>query len=149
MENSYIKLSPSQARSLGASLLIFEKSLRKSNRLLEENDAEGFLYEKFNSLDSIQRNQVHKKIKEALKKLDLVVKKIGLEPRKEIIEQSIKAEMSISWANLIECRSDHFKGYGKFDPDSAMKLDAEIEPLVEISNEIFNLVTAYVKEKAG
>ena len=57
--------------------------------------------------------------------------------------------MSIGWANLIECLSGHFKGYGKIDTNSALKLDAEIKPLIEISNKIFNLVSDSVKEKSG
>ena len=147
MENEIIKLSPSHKRYLKASLLTFEKSIRKSKRLLEEKEAQGFLFKRSNTLEPGQRIQIEKKLNEALQKLHLVIKKIGLKPREEKSEQIIIAEMSMSWANLIECRSDHLKGYGEIDREYAMILDPEIESLVDISHVIIKQVTEYVKEK--
>ena len=55
-------LTPSQERSLHASLLLFEKALRKVDRLLSDGDEIGILYYRKSYMDIQSRELIQKKI---------------------------------------------------------------------------------------
>ena len=54
-------LTPSQERSLQASLLLFEKSLRRADRLLANGDEIGILYFRKSNLDIQSRERAQKR----------------------------------------------------------------------------------------
>jgi hypothetical protein len=137
-----IILTEPQQRSLRAALISYERALRLANRLLEDGDEVGILYHRKLSLDPDQYRLTHEKISRALQELSDLVKQLGLKPVEEDAARIIVSQMSASWTDLVDCRSDRMKGYGKVDLETATKIDPAIDGLAKIALELCNLITS-------
>lgn len=135
-----VNLTEPQQRHLRASLISFEKALRLADRLLEDGDEVGILYYRKLYLDPDQRRLAHGKITQALHELADLVKQLGLESVEESTARDILSEMSVSWADLVDCHSDRMIGYGEVDTDAATKIDPAIDRLERIALELSDLM---------
>jgi hypothetical protein len=135
-----VPLTIPQKRALQASLLLFEESLRTTDRLLNSRDEIGILYYRKSRLSSQRRQLIQKKVSSALIDLAIFVKKLELEPIRDNLEGMIMGEMSISWENLEECRSKRLRGYGKLDPIAVEVIDPAIDQLARTALEINRLI---------
>ena len=133
-------LTESQKRSLTSSLFLFEKALHKAAHLLSEEDEIGIFYSRKTHLSSRKRQIIQTKISQTLKDLSNFASKMGLSSTEESIEGEIMADMSISWENIEECRSNRLQGYGKLNPDAARIIDSAIKYFALRAIEISNLV---------
>ncbi|MBA4383321.1 MAG: hypothetical protein C0410_01155 [Anaerolinea sp.] len=141
-------LTPSQERSLHASLLLFEKALRLSDRLLSEGDEIGILYLGKSNLDIQSRELIQKKIANTLVELKDFTEILGLRPIEESLESVIMAEMSISWESLEESRSKRMRGYGALSPQAVEIIDPAIDHFARIAlglSSIFTTETSHDK----
>jgi hypothetical protein len=64
-----------------------------------------------------------------------------LSSTEESIESEIMADMSISWENIEECRSNRLKGYGRLNPNAVRIIDSAINYFAQRAIEISGLVT--------
>ena len=135
-------LTPSQERSLHASLLLFEKALRMVDRLLADRDEIGILYFRKSNLDNQSRERVQKKIAITLVELEDFTEKLGLRPIEESLESTIMGEMSISWESLEESRSKRMRGYGELSPKAIEIIDPAIDHFARIALQLSNLSTS-------
>jgi hypothetical protein len=132
-------LTRAHERSLQSSLFLFEKALRKVDRLISEDNEVGILYFQKSQLDSQMRELIHKKIVATLRELELLVNNLGLKPFEENVENTIMAEMSICWENLEEIRSKRMKGYEELDPQAAELIDSAIDHFANIALELSSM----------
>ncbi len=137
-----ITLTEPQQRNLRVSLLSFEKTLRLADHLLKDGEEVGILYHRTQYLDLDKRRLAHEEIMKALQEIASLAKILGLEPEEENLSRIISSEMSVSWANLVDCHSDRMKGYGKVNPDTATKIDPAIDRLEKIAWELSNLMSS-------
>lgn len=126
-------LTQSHERSIHASLLMFEKALRKADRLLSDEDEIGILYCQKSYLDIQSRELIQKKIADTLVELENLAKKLGLRPIEESLENTIMSEMSISWESLEESRSKRMRGYGHLNPHAVEIIDPAIDHFASIA----------------
>lgn len=126
-------LTPSQERSLRASLLLFEKALRRADRLLSDKDEIGILYYRKSFMDIKSRGLIQKKIANTLVELKVFSEKLGLKPIEESLENTIMSEMSISWESLEESRSKRMRGYGEISPQAVEIIDPAIDHFARIA----------------
>lgn len=132
-------LTPSQERSLHASLFLFEKALRKVDRLLSDGDEIGILYYRKSYMDIQSRELIQKKIANTLVELENFTEKLGLRPIEESLESTIMSEMSISWESLEESRSKRMRGYGELSPQAVEIIDPAIDHFARIALGLSNL----------
>jgi len=140
-------LTPSQERSLQASLLLFEKSLRRAVRLLSDEDEIGILYYRKSYMDIQSRELIQKKIANTLVELENFTEKLGLRPIEESLESTIMAEMSISWESLEESRSKRMRGYGKLSPQAVEIIDPAIDHFARIALGLSSIFTSKPSNK--
>lgn len=126
-------LTPSQGRSLHASLLLFEKALRMVDRLLSEGDEIGILYYRKSNVDIQSCELIQKQIAITQVELEDFAKILGLRPIEESLESTIMAEMSISWESLEESRSKRMRGYGELSPQAVEIIDPAIDHFARIA----------------
>jgi 5'-3' exonuclease len=134
-------LTDSQKRSLTSSLFLFGKALHKASQLLSEEDEVRIFYSRKTQLSSKKRLLIQKKISQTLKDLACFAKKMELSSTEESIESEIMADMSISWENIEECRSNRLKGYGRLNPNAVRIIDSAINYFAQRAIEISGLVT--------
>ncbi|HML39581.1 MAG TPA: hypothetical protein PKD23_02755 [Bellilinea sp.] len=135
-------LTSTQERSLHASLLLFEKALRKVDRLLSDGDEIGILYYRKSYLDKQTRELIHKKIANTLVELEEFTKKLALRPIAESLESTIMGEMSISWESLEESRSKRMRGYGEISPQAVEIIDPAIDHFARIALGLSSIFTS-------
>lgn len=140
-----VALTISQRRYLRASFTCFEKALRNADRLLNEGDEVGILYHRKMRLDAGQRQVLQGKINAALTELSALVKALGIRAAEEDASRIIMAEMSASWADLVDARSDHMSGYGAVNPGTALMLDPAIDRLAGMALEMSNMMQSNPK----
>lgn len=138
-------LTESQKRSLTSSLFLFEKALRNSAQLLSEENETGIFYSRKSHLSSEKRLLIQKRISQTLTDLSLFAKKMGLSITEESVESEIMADMSISWENIEECRSNRLQGYGNLDPRAVQLIDPAITYFAHTALELSGLV-AYISQ---
>jgi hypothetical protein len=135
-------LNPNQQNYLYATLRAFEKSLRLADQLLVDGDEQGILYYQKSQLDAGQRQSARHKISRALQGLANLANQLGLEPREENSDQMIMAQMSASWADLVDSQSSRLKGYGQVDPQAAALIDPAVNHLARLAAELGEFFTA-------
>lgn len=135
-------LNPNQQNYLYATLSAFEKSLRLADQLLIDGDEQGILYYQKSHLDAALRQSAHHKITQALEQLANFAGQLGFEPREENSDQIIMAQMSASWADLVDSQSSRLKGYGALDPQAAALIDPAVNHLARLAAELGEFFTA-------
>jgi hypothetical protein len=139
-------LTPSQERSLYASLITFEKALRLVDRLLSDGDEIGILYYRKSYLDIQARERIRNKIAVTLVELKGFTEKLGLLPTEKNLESIIMTEMSISWESLEESRSKRLRGYGNISPQAMEIIDPAIDHFARIALELSSISTHKTSE---
>ena len=134
-------LNPNQQNYLYASLRSFEKALRLADQLLAQGDERGILYYQKSNLDPALRQSAHDKIIQALQEVANLVERLGLEPREENSDQMIMAQMSASWADLVDSQSGRLKGYGQVDRQAAALIDPAVDRLARRAAELGEFFT--------
>lgn len=134
-------LNPNQQNYLYASLRSFEKALRLADQLLAQGDERGILYYQKSNLDPALRQSAHDKIIQALQEVANLVERLGLEPREENSDQMIMAQMSASWADLVDSQSGRLKGYGQVDRQAAALIDPAVDRLARLAAELGEFFT--------
>lgn len=137
-----ITLTEPQQRNLRVSLLSFERALRMADRLLKEGEEIGILYHRTQYLGLDKHRLAHEEIIKALQEISDLANLLELESEEEDSSRIILSEMSVSWANLIDCHSERMKGYGKVDPSTATKIDPAIDRLEKIAWKLSNLMSS-------
>jgi phage terminase small subunit len=135
-------LNPNQQNYLYATLRAFEKSLRLADQLLVDGAEQGILYYQKSYLDVELRQSARHKISQALQELARLANQLGLEPREENSDQMIMAQMSASWADLVDSQSSRLKGYGQVDPQAAALIDPAVNHLARLAAELGEFFTA-------
>jgi hypothetical protein len=136
-----VALNPNQQNYLYASLRSFEKALRLADQLLAQGDERGILYYQKSNLDPALRQSAHDKIIQALQEVANLVERLGLEPREENSDQMIMAQMSASWADLVDSQSGRLKGYGQVDRQAAALIDPAVDRLARLAAELGEFFT--------
>jgi hypothetical protein len=136
-----VALNPNQQNYLYASLRSFEKALRLADQLLAQGDERGILYYQKSNLDPALRQSAHDKIIQALQEVANLVERLGLEPREENSDQMIMAQMSASWADLVDSQSGRLKGYGQVDRQAAALIDPAVDRLARRAAELGEFFT--------
>jgi hypothetical protein len=144
---SQTKLTESQQRYLRSCLVSFEKALRHAAYLLENKDEDCILYRQKLDLNDEQRHLARSLIDRSFEELKVLVKNLGIEVKEENSTQIIVSEMSISWSDLVDGRSNRLKGYGEVDPGVAAILDPAIDYLSMMAMKLSNLVTSDSKSE--
>jgi hypothetical protein len=134
-------LNPNQQNYLYASLRNFEKALRQADQLLAQGDERGILYYQKSNLDPALRQSARSKIRLALEELASLANQLGLEPREENSDQVIMAQMSASWADLVDSQSGRLKGYGQLDHQAAALIDPAVNRLASLAAELGEFFT--------
>jgi len=134
-------LNPNQQNYLYASLRSFEKALRLADQLLVQGDERGILYYQKSNLDPAMRQSARNKISLALQELANLVDQLGLEPKEENADQMIMAQMSASWADLVDSQSGRLKGYGQLDLQAAAVIDPAVNRLARLAAELGEFFT--------
>ena len=133
-------LNTAQHTSLAVVLRYFEQDLRQAEMWLQGQHTVGVLYQTSLRLSAERRAAMSARIAEALEGITRLAERFDLRSVDEPLENKIAAEMSISWANLIDTRSAKLGRYGSVDPRLQELLDPEIEHLAQLAFSIASLV---------
>ena len=130
-----------QQNYLYVSLRSFEKALQLADQLLVEGGQRGILYYQKSNLDPAIRQSARNKISRALQELANLANQLGIEAREENSNQMIMAQMSASWADLVDSQSDRLKGYGELDMQAAQLIDPAVNRLARLASELGEFFT--------
>ena len=139
-------LNPYQKASLVTVLRMFEESLRQAQEWLSGRTESGILYYRKLDLSEEKQTTANKKIQDTLEQINILVKKLDLQPVEENPGSSIRGQLAVSWANLIDSQSNKLKRYGEVDPDLAELLDKEI---IRLAGSAFHLAQFFSNNDAG
>lgn len=130
-----------QQRIIRSSLLLFEKTLRMSDRMLKEGDEVGILYHRKISLSPQRRELIQNSIAQALSDLAEFSEALGLKPSEENTQRIIMGNLNLCWESLEECRSSRLKGYGDVNPQATDLIEPMIDRLTHLALELSSLVS--------
>jgi tetratricopeptide (TPR) repeat protein len=136
-----MSLNPYQQNYLYASLSSFEKALRLADQLLVEDSQRGILYYQKSNLDPAMRQSARNKISQALQELSNLANQLGIEAVEENSDQMIMAQMSASWADLVDSQSGRLEGYGELDRQAAALIDPAVNRLARLASELGEFFT--------
>lgn len=136
-----IILSEPQKRSVTISLMLFEKALRKADRLLSEDEKDRIFYTRKFQLNAERRQAIQEIIRQTLTDVADFSAKIGVISRTESVENEIIGDLSICWENLEENRSKRLKAYGKLDPKAAQVIDPAIDHFSRMAMQLSNMIS--------
>ncbi len=117
-------LNTAQTTSLSITLREFEKRLSRLRVLLEH-------YEVVTRLTPEGIDRLHLMIDRQQTVIDELFRRFQLTRGTIDVMQSMIAELSISWTQLVDSRSDKLGRYGQVDPDLKSTLDPALDQLVE------------------
>lgn len=137
-----IGLTNPQRRIILAGLKSFEHSLRLVDRCLKGGAETGILYRRKTQMDEHQQQLARQKVQQALTELEALAAMLGFEAVEESQEAVIRAEMSVGWATLEDCRPARLRGYGKMNPELAAAIDPSLAQLSKLALEISRLAAA-------
>jgi len=117
-------LNIAQRTSLGITLREFEVRLSRLRVLLEQHESNA-------RLTSEGVEQLRQMVDEQQALIDHLFRRFQLKRETIDVVQSMIAELSISWTQLVDCRSDKLGRYGEVDPDLKPTLDPALDQMVE------------------
>lgn len=129
-------LNPYQRSSLRSTLIAFEKSLRSAEAWLNGKQEYGVLYSARLRLSNALRVEALREIRVALMQISKLSQRFQMEKREEDPLLTMRAEMSIAWANLWDSRSQKLARFGNVDEKLAQTLDPDVERLAEIAQRL-------------
>ena len=135
-------LNEYQRNSLTAVLRLHEQQLRRAQEWLQQPPASGILYRRVLHLSAEQRQLALEHIAKMLALVDKMARGFALEPEEEDLGASIAADMVVSWANLLDVRSDKLRGYGTVDPRLGPSLDPYVLRLAELALKLASMLRA-------
>lgn len=133
-------LNLSQKNALTTVLRIFEESLLEVSQSFNNNQTEGIMFQRNLCLSSDKIQRTKGKIQTALDQISNLKEAFGLEEETIDLERLINAKMIVSWANLIDTKSDKLTRFGDVDPVLTEDLDPFLNRLAELALEIASLV---------
>jgi hypothetical protein len=117
-------LNIAQKTSLGITLREFEVRLARLQVLLEQ-------YESITRLTPEGVARLRGMIERQQAMIDDLFRRFQLKRETIDVVQSMIAELSISWTQLVDSRSDKLGRYGEIDPDLKVTLDPAIDQMIE------------------
>jgi len=117
-------LNIAQKTSLGITLREFEVRLARLRVLLEQ-------YESVTRLTPEGAERLSQMIERQQAIIDDLRRRFQLKRETIDVVQSMIAELSISWTQLVDSRSDKLGRYGEVDPDLKTTLDPAIDQMVK------------------
>jgi hypothetical protein len=117
-------LNIAQKTSFSITLREFEVRLTRSRVLLEQ-------YESVTRLTPDGVKRLRQMLDEQQALIDDLFRRYQLKRETIDVVQSMIAELSISWTQLVDCRSDKLGRYGEVDPDLAPTLDPALDQMIE------------------
>jgi hypothetical protein len=132
-------LNLSQRGSVVVSLKMLEENLRLTAAWLDGREDNGILYRRKLNLSPAKQLAAQQRVASALETIDILAKKIGLEPEVEDPAGLIRGEFSVSWANLIDTQSRKLKRYGDVNPELKSVLDPAIQRLAQLAMELASI----------
>ena len=126
-------LNPTQKNLLRITLRRFEENLLHAQAWLDGNEEKGVLYQRKLTLSKKAREQAEPQIKAALDLIEKVSHDFDLPTESENSAALVSAEMSISWADLLDSRASELKRSGRVHPELSGVLDPSIQTLATIA----------------
>jgi chromosome segregation ATPase len=117
-------MNTAQQTSLGITLREFEVRLARLRVLLEQ-------YESVTHLTMEQVDRLRQAIERQQAMIDDLFRRFQLKRETIDVVQSMIAELSISWTQLVDSRSDKLGRYGEVDPELESTLDPAIDQMIE------------------
>ena len=93
-------------------------------------------------MDAGQQRAAKMKIEQALQELAVLADRFGFKPREERLAQTVAAQMSVVWSDLIDIHSQQMRGYGEVNPATAQILDPAAAHFAQVSMELSQLFSS-------
>lgn len=140
-------LNPSQKNPLRITLLMFEENLRHAQEWLDGREEHGFLYHRKLEMPGEKRKQADYFIKTALRLIEKLGEKFGLEAESQNAASMFQGELTVNWANLIDSQAPKLRRYGKVHPELGGMLDPDIQKLARIALQLSVILGESQQEK--
>ena len=129
-------LNSYQKNSLRITLRMFEENLRNALEWLDGREEDGILYSRKLILSPTGREQARQYIKVALGVIEKLSFQFDLRKESSYAASMLRGELDVSWANLLDARAKKLGRYGKVHPELGNVLDADIQKLAEIAQQL-------------
>jgi len=134
-------LNAAQRTALVVTLSQFERSLRQAAVWLDGDETQGVMHRATLALPPVQQKAALAAIHRAFELIAQLAERFGLEPTHEPLAGRISADMTVSWANLVDARSAKLKRYGAVDPALGEALDPDLDRLSRLALMISAIVS--------
>jgi len=135
-------LNDYQRNLLAVVLRLHEHRLRQAEEWLRQTPGPRILYRRVLQLSAEQKQLALEQIAEALALVAQVARDFALEPVEEDLGAGMAADMTVSWANLLDASSCKLGAYGAVDPRLGPLLDPYMGRLAELALELASLLRA-------
>lgn len=126
-------LNAYQLNAVMLALRSFEENLRQADAWLQGKEDIGILYQHKLRLSNGKREAARKQIAEALTQIAELAHRLDLQAIEENRAGLIRGQLTVSWANLIDRRSQKLSRFGEVDPGLAEVLDPDIDRLAQMA----------------
>ena len=135
-------LNDYQRNSFAAVLRLHEHRLRQAEERLRQAPTSDILYRPVLRLSAEQRQLALEQIAKALALVAQVARDFALELVEEDLGAGMAADMVVSWADLLDVRSDKLRAYGAVDPRLGPLLDPYVGRLAESALKLASIFRA-------
>jgi hypothetical protein len=134
-------LNPAQANALLITLRMLEERLRHADVWLQDTEEEGILYHRKLHVSPQRKLVARQLIHSALEEIAEVARKFDFARTYDDRASLIRAQMSLSWADLCDVFSNKLRGYGTVDPRLSLALDPHLDRLAKLALSIASEVS--------
>ena len=140
-------LNPYQKQSLTITLQMFEENLRRIQDVLQGNLPDGILYRYKLDCTHAKKAALEHLVQNGLELVAELAQRFELNPSEVDPLRSLNGTMSVSWANLIDTRSDKLARFGEVDDRLSGQLDPDVHRLASLALQIARMLERFPKNE--
>jgi len=133
-------LSEGHRRVIGSGMIIVDAALVRMINLLENRTTTAAINVIEGGVSEQEREYIRTRLQELQALIAQFVHKYDLQPSRRNLRRMLAADASQIWVTLEDCRPSRMRGYGAMSVSSAESLEADVQNILLIANELRGLL---------
>jgi hypothetical protein len=133
-------LNDGHRRVIGSGMIIVDAALVRMLNLLESRTATAAMNVIEGGVSRQDRDYIRTRLQELQALIAKFVHKYDLQPSRKKLRRILAADASHIWVTLEDCRPSRMRGYGAMSAASAESLEADVQNMLLIANELRGLL---------
>jgi len=135
-------LSDSHRRVIGSGMVIVDAAAVRMLDLVEDRHSPAAMRVIEGSVTNAEREQIRAGLHQLQGLITSLVKKYDLQPSKRNLRRILASDVSQIWIALEDSRPLRIRGYGAMPPSCAESLEADLQEMLQVANELRALLSS-------